>query len=309
MSGSASPEQRRKDVAVEHRRTVVPVLGLVLAVTLIGYVDYLTGPEIGFSLFYLPAIVVAGWYYGREASVVVAIIAAASWFIADYLVRVSLSISLWNGLTRLVIYASQGVLVAMLREDRLREATLARTDTVTNLANSRAFLELLHGTAHSSDRVSVMYIDLDNFKRVNDLFGHGKGDLILERTAVELRASIRASDIAARVGGDEFAVLLKNIDTQVAEEIASRFLASVRLLAREVDGADFGASVGFAIGDGRLSPDELLKAADDAMYDAKQRQKGSFAIRTLQSAEPKPDDTSRTRRLIARVTAITRSRK
>ena len=281
------------------------VAAMVALVILIGYLDYITGPDFGFSLFYLPPIVAAGWLYGRRASLVVAFTAAGAWFLADYLIRVSLPISLWNGLTRLVIYAAQGVIVAMLSEDRQREAALGRTDAVTKLANSRAFVEALKNATRERSDVSVMYVDLDNFKRVNDLFGHGAGDAILEQTAAALSASVRSTDLPARVGGDEFAVLFKDIDNDGAEAIAARFLENVRLIAREVEGTGFNASIGFAISRRHSSPDELITVADDAMYAAKRRQKGSFEIRSLAATAPADsDDTSRRRRVIDRVTKI-----
>ncbi|HXI13762.1 MAG TPA: GGDEF domain-containing protein [Thermoanaerobaculia bacterium] len=169
----------------------------------------------------------------------------------------------------------------MLREDRRREAVLARTDSVTHLTNSRGFLELLETAVGQTKVICVMYVDLDNFKRVNDAFGHGSGDAVLEQTAAALRDCIRATDVAARVGGDEFAVILREIELADAEAIARRILEKVRLIARDFDGTGLGASLGLAIARRSVSAEELIKAADDAMYDAKQREKGSFAVRVL----------------------------
>lgn len=260
---------------------VATTIGLLGVVALVGYADYITGPDIGLSLFYLAPIVAAAWYCGRGASLLVACAAAASWFLADYMIRVSLPLSLWNGITRLVIYVTQGLLIAALREDRRREGVLARTDSITHLPNSRAFLELLEAAVGRAEAICVIYIDLDNFKRVNDAFGHHAGDEVLERTAEGLRESVRTTDFVARLGGDEFAILLQEIDVAGAEAIAARVLEKVRLIARDFEGTGLGASLGLAMAQRGFSAEEVLKASDDAMYDAKHRQKGTFTLRVM----------------------------
>lgn len=272
---------RRDLAAVARRRTgiIVTVL-LMMTVLLIGYVDYVSGPEIGFSLFYLAPVVAAAWYIGRGAAVLIALTAAACWFTADYLVRVSLGLSLWNGLTRLVIYTAQGWLVGTLREDRRREARLARTDAVTELPNSRAFYESLEAAARGEGTIGAMFIDLDNFKRVNDHFGHAAGDAVLKRVAAAMSRAVRETDIVARIGGDEFAALLHEVDEKSSAMIAMRIIEGIRAIARDYQGTEFGASIGIAIPrTERVEPANLIRIADEALYEAKQVLKGSFVIR------------------------------
>lgn len=286
---AAEPDRRQAVVAVQPAvaeprtalRQAIALILLVAAVILIGYIDYITSPEYGFALFYLVPIVAAGWMYGHRSSLVVALIAAAAWFIADYLTRASLLPSLWNGLSRLVIFVSQGQLVASLHRDRRREALLARTDTITGLPNPRAFLERLENAVRGGGKLCVMYIDLDNFKRVNDLFGHAAGDAVLERSARALRDTIRGNDIAARIGRDEFAALLRDIDAPAAEGIAARVLLKLARIGEEYPGSGLGGSAGFALTQGGTRAEELIRAADDAMYEAKRKRKGSFAVRVL----------------------------
>jgi len=274
----AAAKERYVATSLRRRRVAFTAL-LILIVIAIGYVDYITGPDIGLSLFYLGPIVAGAWVAGHRASILVALTAAVSWFLADYLLRVSLLLSLWNGLTRLVIYVGQGYLVAALREDRIREGILARTDSVTHLPNSRSFRESVKSAIGSGRAVALMYIDLDNFKRVNDLFGHAAGDAVLQAVADELRKAVRPSDVVARVGGDEFAILLHDIEPVVCELIAGRINEGMGVIARKYGGTDFGASVGVATSDsGDISAEQLLKLADDAMYEAKLRQKGTTAF-------------------------------
>lgn len=272
---------RRNLAAVSRRRTGITVTVLLMVtVLLIGYADYVSGPEIGFSLFYLAPVVAAAWYVGRGAAVFVALTAAVCWFTADYLVRVSLGLSLWNGLTRLVIYTAQGWLVGTLRDDRRREALLARTDAVTELPNSRSFYESLEAVTAEEETIGAMFIDLDNFKRVNDLFGHAAGDAVLKRVAVAMCKAVRDTDIVARIGGDEFAVLLHDVDEKSSAVVAVRIIEGIRAIARDYQGTDFGASIGIAIPlAGRVESANLIRIADEALYQAKQAQKGAFVIR------------------------------
>lgn len=264
------------------RRRILLTAILLTIVVVMGYADYITGPDVGFSLFYLAPIVAGSWYGGRRVSVVIALTAATCWFLADYLVRVSLPISLWNGLTRLVIYVGQGLLVGTLREDRRREAGLARTDSVTQLPNSRSFRETLEVAIGDGASVGVLYIDLDNFKRVNDLFGHAAGDEVLRQTAVALRRAVRSTDFVARVGGDEFAIVMHEADSESGGSTARRIIESVARIGDDYAGTGLGASVGIAISDrGDISAEGLIRPADDAMFEAKQRQKGSYVVRVV----------------------------
>lgn len=263
------------------RVTIGMTVLLAVVVVAIGYVDYISGPEIGFSLFYLGPVVAAAWYEGRRSSLIVALTATICWFTADYLIKVSLGLSLWNGLTRLVIYTALGLLVATLREDRRREARLARTDSITGLPNSRAFHESIEKAIGQEVTVSAMIVDLDNFKRVNDLFGHPAGDAVLKRVAEALSRAVRATDVVARIGGDEFAIILEDIDEPACSVIAERIIAGIRSIAADYPGTALGGSVGVAFTRRHPAVSELIKTADDAMYEAKQREKGTFVVRAV----------------------------
>ncbi|HEY7207248.1 MAG TPA: EAL domain-containing protein [Gaiellaceae bacterium] len=170
-------------------------------------------------------------------------------------------------------------------EDQL--AHQAFHDPVTNLANRALFVDrvqhALQRVRRGNDVVGVMFIDLDDFKTVNDSLGHAAGDVVLQEVAQRLVASVRPSDTVARFGGDEFAVLLDGLDdSQEAATIAGRLLAELeRHLA--IDGKQVypRASVGICIanGDPRSSDaGELLRNADVAMYMAKRDRKGSYRL-------------------------------
>jgi diguanylate cyclase (GGDEF)-like protein len=153
-------------------------------------------------------------------------------------------------------------------------------DFLTDLSNRRLFEQEL---ARETRRVSrygsggaLLLIDLDHFKRVNDSLGHKAGDDLLKGVAMALKRRMRQTDILARVGGDEFAVLLPQTGTEEARVVAAGIVDAVR---RQVgEGAiHVTASVGVALFEG-LDPEELRARADVAMYDAKAAGGGRFAM-------------------------------
>jgi diguanylate cyclase (GGDEF)-like protein len=155
-------------------------------------------------------------------------------------------------------------------ELRMRADELARTDPLTGLANRRALIEGLDGAGgHSRDeQVGLLMLDVDDFKAVNTLHGHPGGDRALVFLAGCLRASCRAGDVAARFGGDEFAVLVPGADDTGMEALAQRLLEAVRLGSVRI-------SVGWAIG--ARGDETLLQYADTALADAKRAGKDRVA--------------------------------
>lgn len=252
----------------------------------IGWLDYITGPELGLSLFYLIPISVIAWRGHLESAVSAAMLAAVCWITSDALSRSGPMVyPIWNGFTRVVIYSATALLVYRVRADRnelsamndrlqsalRRETELARTDAITGLANSRAFIEQADRELARGRRehlaLSVLYLDLDGFKSVNDCYGHETGDDVLRRIGTTLRESIRAGDFAARLGGDEFAILLWNTASGAASEAAARITEAVRKVASDYPAARLGVSIGIAdAGAGGEDIEALLRDADAAMY-------------------------------------------
>ena len=159
-----------------------------------------------------------------------------------------------------------------------REQELARTDELTGMNNRRAFLELADHTLQQAERydrpLSLILFDLDGFKAVNDSHGHATGDQVLRTVADVVRNTIRTSDVAGRLGGEEFAILLPETEAQAALVIAERLRSGfAQTPARVARGPlRFTASFGVAERDGNNGPmDELLARADAALYQAKRR--------------------------------------
>lgn len=153
--------------------------------------------------------------------------------------------------------------------------TQALTDPLTALANRQGFTEATARLLRGATELTVMFIDLDDFKHVNDNLGHAAGDDLLVRVAAMLRSLVRDDDVVARLGGDEFAILLRGLDQPTAQGIADRIVLGLSTLASGPAGEyTIGASVGLVHSDGGISLAELMVRADVAMYQAKACGKG-----------------------------------
>jgi diguanylate cyclase (GGDEF)-like protein len=164
---------------------------------------------------------------------------------------------------------------------------MAHHDLLTGLPNralnQKLFAELLAGAnpqpASQSSKLTVFCLDLDGFKAVNDGLGHATGDAVLVAVAKRLRASVREIDAVCRLGGDEFVILLPHVSDNEAASIARRIIAEISQPFDFAPTARIGVSIGLAAAprDGDTA-DELLIAADRAMYEAKRRGKGGFVV-------------------------------
>jgi diguanylate cyclase (GGDEF)-like protein len=174
-------------------------------------------------------------------------------------------------------------------------STLALTDGLTGLANRRAFDEALDRewkrTLRDGSQISLLLLDIDNFKQFNDRYGHQVGDDCLRAVAAALRGIVRATDIAARYGGEEIAVVLPATDTAGAVDVAEKARSAVEALqiTHECNPAGAGwvtASVGVATalsrhGGTMRMPESLLLAADNALYKAKREGRNQVATSLL----------------------------
>ena len=174
--------------------------------------------------------------------------------------------------------------VTLRRELQRKLSYQARHDSLTGLANRSMLHERVSAALSRARRrstgVALLFIDLDNFKTVNDTMGHAAGDELLTVIAKRLRSCLRASDSAARLGGDEFAILLEDLSVEAEPATVADRLIDIIRKPVEIAGKDVfvGASIGIATGDLALASDELLRNADVAMYTAKREGKNRFSI-------------------------------
>lgn len=175
--------------------------------------------------------------------------------------------------------------VTQLRKQEQALRARAETDFLTSLMNRDSFLKQFHQLMRENSiqgmPVSVLMMDLDKFKMINDTYGHDAGDQVLKSIADVLRSTLRQGDAIARIGGDEFAAVLPNADQNQAAEIAERILcaASERMIALDAQtSVPLRLSIGICDNSGISSAEEMLKRADEAMYVAKSQTDKHYAF-------------------------------
>ncbi len=262
------------------------VLVAVTCILAVGYGDWATGLQLSFTVFYLFPLALVAWFASAGVAIVLAFLSAAVGVAADVAAgRHQILLETWNTATRVAVWLLFVMLLSKLRSSLFHQRTLARTDFLTGLPNNRAFeeaatAELLRSRRYRNE-VTVAYFDLDDFKDINDERGHAAGDEVLKVTAAALQASTRDTDLVVRLGGDEFAILF----AETGEAGALTVLKALGLRVRDsLAGLEF--PVAFTVGAVTfLSPPattaQMLKAADELMYEAKAAGKNSLRHKTL----------------------------
>ena len=234
-----------------------------------------TPAELRLGILYVIPVLLAAWHDGLGWGIAFAM--------ATTLLRVRIGIDQLPEATSLEIrvlnevayLAVVGVAIAGLSQVRRTQGQLellATHDPLTNVRNARAFAQEL---AHELGRnrrygrpLALIYLDLDDFKRVNDAHGHATGDAVLRLVADAMRGAVRQADVVGRLGGDEFGVIMPETDAGVAHAAASRLAAGIRTVFRGTPSVT--ASIGVVSVSGtEAGTDELLRKADHAMYEAK----------------------------------------
>ncbi len=261
----------------------------IAGVAVTGGIDYITGYEVRvFPIYFLPVALVA-WRLSRNAALALAGLSTVAWTLANaaagrtYHHSYVLPI---NVVTQFVAFATVGVLVAELQRRLERERDLGRTDELTALPNRRDFQErgaLLISLARRSRRpITLAYVDLDNFKRVNDERGHREGNRALVRVAEVLRTRHRSTDLIARLGGDEFVVLMPDTGADAARIALERLREELGAAMRQ-HAWPCTASVGAVAYLGApVNLEAAIHDADALMYRAKQAGKNRVLIETVE---------------------------
>jgi len=192
-------------------------------------------------------------------------------------VRLTATVECENGVPIRIFGMKQDITEEKILSDRMRY--LAEFDVMTGLANRSSFQARLALLAKADGVGALILIDLDGFKQINDLFGHALGDECLREAAQRLDAACRGADLVARIGGDEFAVLLQGLDQTGIEAMAQQIVDALGRPMRRNDGLlRIGASVGIAVIDSGLNPSELFTRADAALYAAKAAGRNTFCL-------------------------------
>ncbi|QUY45495.1 GGDEF domain-containing protein [Acaryochloris marina] len=254
------------------------------ALLIIGVMDYWTGFELSFSIFYLLPVTLVAWGISRRSGFIMSLVSAALWLATNRLAGLQFSQSYllyWNALTRLGFFM---VVASLLAEQRLileSERQLARTDPLTKLLNHRAFYHAVNMEVQRFKRYhcpfALLYLDLDNFKTINNQWGHHTGDVLLSIVSDILSDCLRETDLVARIGVDEFAALLHIPEETEVKHIVARLQ---KILLEEMEKHQWPVTCSMGVLIVEYTPnsiDELIQAADKLMYTAKSAGKNAVA--------------------------------
>jgi diguanylate cyclase (GGDEF)-like protein len=230
------------------RRPRALVTGLAIAsFAIVSALKLVSGPDVVFSAVYLVPIVFTTWCLSVSAGLVMA--AGSTLVLCINLSEahkyLGAMVPFWNAAMNLGVFLIVIFILAEAKQLYQREQELSREDFLTGLNNRRAFSEALKIEVFRARRyrhqISIVYIDLDNFKQVDDRYGHYAGDLLLSKVADVLRSSVREVDVVARLGGDEFALLLPETDA-VAVRLALNKIEKAVLEIVTIRGAAYQVS-------------------------------------------------------------------
>jgi diguanylate cyclase (GGDEF)-like protein len=273
------------DTATPQRPTLGSLAASVAIMLAIAALDYVVGFEIHLTAVYLIPIFLAAWNVGRGAGIALAVASSALSVGGDALAGEPYSSALvpWTMLLLWVALFTVFVLVlTQLKRALEREQGLARIDALTTVANRRHFVELAAAELSRAKRhgrpMTVAYLDLDNFKQVNDQLGHEMGDELLRTVATAMRNRLRVTDSVGRMGGDEFAICLPETGMQAGSKVLGELRRQVlealpeacRMATLSVGAVTFTVPP--------MSVEVLLRRADQVLYAAKRDGKNQLKI-------------------------------
>jgi diguanylate cyclase (GGDEF)-like protein len=245
------------------------------AILLLSFADVHVGPGVDLTLLYLVPVGFGTFFGGFGVGAGLSILASVSGLVTSrYLGGPhSPALAAWNAAQQMGVFLVLAGVLDALHRRLLHEKQAARTDALTDLANRRAFVEAAWAELERARRhgrpLSLLYLDCDDFKGVNDRLGHVVGDRVLSVVGATLREGVRGHDTVARLGGDEFGVLLPEIDGAGATALAERLRAR---LGEALSRHDLPVTLSMGVATFASPPasvDEMILRADELMYEAK----------------------------------------
>jgi diguanylate cyclase (GGDEF)-like protein len=269
-------------VATEQYRGQWLLLGLALLL-LLGALDYMTGFRLRFTVLYLLPLLIFTWVLGRFLGVLLSVITVTAEAYIDVLSERYFDhpqLLYWDWGVVLLGYALVVFGLTELRRSLYEARFLSRKDSLTGLVNKGGFYQVVSAEMEQCRRyartLSIAYIDCDNFKQVNDRFGHAVGDTLLRAIANIMLRKLRGSDLPGRLGGDEFAVMLPETSAEACHMVIESLQ---KRLDQEMQ--TNGWPVTFSIGIATFirmpaSIDNMISQADKLMYEVKNSSKGAI---------------------------------
>lgn len=259
---------------------VVGVICALLLAAIDYYSDIFLNVDYTLALFYLLPVAFVAWFAGRNAAMAMALVCVVTKLAIQFYTKEPLLLLIWKNGSTLAFLLVVGILLAKMRQLLDHERALSRTDHLTGAVNRRVFLEVttneifrLHRQGHP---FSIAYIDLDNFKDINDNYDHSTGDVLLQTVVTTISANLRRTDVVSRLGGDEFAILFTNSDEKAALVAIHKILEQLHASMKR-----HKLAVTFSIGlltcpVAPKTANEIVSLADNLMYEVKKTGKNGI---------------------------------
>lgn len=275
---------------ISSRQFAAILLAGVLGVAVVALIDLFTGAEVRtFPLYLIPVIYVA-WYLGSPSALTLALFAALSIAITDRLAGkqyIQPLAEYWNIFAEYVTFSVTAHLIARQAQQRREAERLAGADPLTGAKNRRAFYEIVNAEIRRARRyahtLTLAYLDLDDFKTLNDSLGHRVGDEALLTLVEAVQSTIRDVDTLGRIGGDEFSILLPETSAEEAQAVLERLVLHAGSEFRRRAWPLTVSCGAVAFVDLPASAEELIDYADRCMYDAKRSGKNAVRVRIQDS--------------------------
>lgn len=252
----------------------------------IAIIDIATCNTVSLVPLYVIPVLFVSWYGTKRAGVVLAVVCTIIWATTQriiYFQNFSIGSTIYDGALLFLSYSILAVLITNFRHVYREETIAADTDNLTQLLNQRGFYAEFANEWLRSVRYkhifSLAYIDIDNFKIVNDTLGHSIGDELLIETSKCLKLTLRKTDTIARVGGDEFVCLLPETQPEAAR---NTFIKVREMLQKRMDKYNWNVSFSIGMVTFKVLPDDIKEAiliADDLMYSVKNYKKDNIAYK------------------------------
>lgn len=267
---------------LSHQPLVLRFFVSLAALAIVTFVDFITGQEISIAFLYMLPLLLATPTMGFLWGLFFATAAVACERFLLPVENFATSIQMWNTAVRLVNVVLVVWLLDALRHTLVAEREAARHDFLTGLLNRRAFEQAaeieLERCRRTGSPLSLLYVDCDEFKQVNDKFGHAHGDKVLQNIGQLMATHLRSTDAVARIGGDEFVALLPATGESQARAAAKKLHDE---LAKQLSNLNGGTTCSLGVAVFAAAPegvDDLIRRADEVMYAVKADGKGAARV-------------------------------
>lgn len=261
---------------------VLSAAGILFLIALIAYIDFWITNRITFSFLYLIPVVIATGRFGFRAGILTAFLTVATSLTMDLATHTYS----WKGTPYVdaLLHSITYVFMILIQKGYQHESMAARTDSLTGLLNRRAFWELMAAEVERCKRyhrpISIAYLDVDDFKAINDRYGHNTGDRFLKTLAKTLVKGARTTDKVAREGGDEFAILMIETDENGAKTALSRLCQLTQIMNQHLFSITVSVGVATFIKP-PITVEAMISEADRLMYLCKQKGKNGIETNVI----------------------------